>query len=497
MFIVPIVYDNLGAGYNNFMSTGPEDDSVEYKTASQGRLPADIWEPITGFANAEGGTIYFGIAADGAHSPMTAGEIDGLQRDVITSSSGYSYKMHFAVNHQDGIVSVYVPPAPAAVRPVYSLKRGIPKGAKVRVGSSNVQVDEEWMKRFAIAGRGGAESVSYGDIDVAEVLDRTSIEDYIVRINKKRNNVYGSYTTDEVSRKLKIIDKKGEVSLFGLLAFSKDAYLQDIVSPTLTIVVTQYPGTSKVGTRVDETYLDNREFYGPVRKQFDDALLFILSKVPLRGRIGDKGIRSDEYLIPEIALRETLANAIVHRDYSVFSSRVQIDIYQDRIEFINPGRSLVPLEDLENTPSVTRNPLLMNYLRETGVTEQLARGIRTIKHELRSAGLQEPKFENIGNSFMATLYHSAFIPRIERDWLGKFADVHLNERQRTGLLKLKNSGIGASMNNKMYRDFNGMNRLGDDQLANRDLRKMVEQGVLYRVGDRKMARYLIVKDYLE
>lgn len=480
---------------NPFTENTPEDDTVEYKTASMGRVPADIWEAVTAFANAEGGTIFFGIRPDNTRAPLNVSEIDTIQRDMITGISGYSYKINLAINHKDGVISVYVPPAPAAVRPVYSLKRGIPKGARVRVGSSNIQVDEEWMKRFAIAGQGGAESIVY-DVDVEEVLDRTSVEDFISRVNKRRSNVYKSYTTEEVSRKLKITDQDKKVSLFGLLAFSKDAYLQDLVSPTLTIVVTQYPGTSKVGDRGDETYLDNREFYGPVRKQFDEALISILSKVPLRGRIGGKGIRSDEYTVPEIALRELLANTIAHRDYSVFSSRIQIDIYQDRIEFTNPGRSLVPLEDLENTPSVTRNPLLMNYLRETGVTEQLARGIRTIKQELRSAGLQEPKFENIGNSFVATVYHSAFIPRVDRDWLSRFSDIVLNERQRTALLKLKNSGDDKGMNNKMYRDFNGMNRIGDDQMANRDLRKMASLGVVYKIGENRATRYYIDKKYL-
>lgn len=473
----------------------PEDDTVEFKTASMGRVPADIWEAVTAFANAEGGTIYFGVNPDGKPSPLSVQEIDSIQRDVITSTSAYSYKVNFAVNHKDGIVSVYVPPAPAAVRPVYSLKRGVPKGAKVRVGSANVQVDEEWLKRFAVAGRGGAESIVYEDVDTAEVLNETSIKDYIQRVNKRRSDVYKSYTTEEVSRKLKIIDSNKKVTFFGLLAFSKDAYLQDIVGPTLTIVVTQYPGTSKV-EKGEDTYLDNREFFGPVRKQFEESLIFILSKVPLRGRIGGKGIRSDEYTIPEIALREALANTIAHRDYSVFSSRIQIDIYQDRIEFSNPGRSLVPIEDLENTPSVTRNPLLMNYLREVGVTEQLARGIRTIKHELRNAGLQEPKFENVGNSFIATIYHSAFIPRVDRDWLSRFAGLPLNERQRTALLKLKNTGSDKGMNNKEYRDFNGMNRIGDDQTANRDLRKLATLEVVYKLGDNRASRYYIQEKFL-
>lgn len=474
----------------------PEDETTEYKTASHGRLPTDLWEAVTAFANAEGGTIYFGISPSGESLKLTAGEIDLIQRDILTSSASYSHKINFEISHRDGVVSVYVPPAPVAIRPIYSLKRGVPRGAKVRVGSANVQVDEEWMKRFAIAARGGAEGMTYDDLDMDEVLDITSVEDYIARINRRRNNVYTRYTTQEVTRKLKIVDKLGNVSLFGLLAFSRDVYLQDIVSPTLTIVVTQYPGATKVGDRGDETYLDNREFYGSVRRQFDESLIFILSKIPLRGTIGGRGIRSDSYSIPEIALREALANTIAHRDYSVVSSRIQIDIYHDRIEFINPGRSLVPIDDLENTPSVTRNPLLMNYLRETGVTEQLARGIRTIKHELRAAGLQEPRFENIGSSFVATIYHSAFIPRIDRDWLGQFSTLPLNERQRTALIKLKNQDPGMGMNNEAYRSFNGLNRIGDDQMANRDLRKLADLGIVYKVGKNRATRYYINDKYL-
>jgi ATP-dependent DNA helicase RecG len=474
----------------------PEDESVEFKTASQGRIPSDIWEAVTAFANAEGGTIYFGITPDGKKQPLSVHEIDSIQRDIVTSNAGYSHKVNFAINHKNGVISVYVPPAPAALRPVYSLKRGIPKGAKVRVGSANVQVDDEWMRRFSIAAQGGAESTIYEDVDFDEVLDRNSIEFYIDRVNKRRQNVYQSYSLEEVSRKLRILDKNRQVTLFGLLAFSKDAYLQDIVSPTVSVVVTQYSGSSKVGDNGNDTYLDNREFIGPVKKQFEDALSFIMSKVPIKGKVGGRGLRTDEYSIPEIVLREALANTIAHRDYSVFSSRVQVDIYQDRIEFSNPGRSLVPIEDLENTPSVTRNPLLMNYLKEVGVTEQLARGIRTIKHELRSAGLQEPRFENVGNSFIATIYHSAFIPRIDRDWLNQFSRMPLNERQRTSLLKLKHASSENGLNNKEYRDFNGMNRIGDDQAANRDLRKLVALGIMYKLGDNRASRYYIVEKYL-
>jgi ATP-dependent DNA helicase RecG len=479
--------DIFGIGQN------PEDQNVEYKTASQGRVPADIWEAYTGFANAEGGTIYFGIEDNGKNRQLTPSEIDTIQRDMVTGVSGYSYKLSLDINHKNGVVSVYVPPAPAAVRPVYSLKRGAKNGARVRVGSANLQVDEEWMKKFAIAGKGGAEGMVF-DVEYKDVLDMDAVEEFITRINKRRGNVYKTYTVEEICVKLNILDKSHHVTLFGLLAFSKGAELQDIVSPTLTTVVTQYPGTSKVGDKGTETFIDNREFYGPVRKQFEESLVFILSKIPVRGKILGTGLRTDQPTIPEIAVREALANTYAHRDYSVQSSRVQIEVYSDRIEFINPGRSLVPIEDLDVTPSVTRNPFLMNYLREIGATEQLARGIRTIKHELRTAGLQEPKFANIGASFVATMYHSAFIQQVEKQWLGKFHGMKLNERQRTALLNMKNMNTG--IDNKQYRAANGMNRIGDDKTANKDLRRLVDFGILVKIGEYKLTKYYIDDKYL-
>jgi ATP-dependent DNA helicase RecG len=484
----------LMAQLSMFSENTPEQGEIEYKTASKGRLPSDIWEAVTAFSNAEGGKVVFGVKPDGTIEPMGAQEIDLLQRNILSDLSAYSYKINPSITVYESTVSVYIPPAPAAVRPVYSLKRGLPKGAKVRVGSANVQVDEEWMRRFAIAAQGGAEQMTFNG-NYREILDLDAVQDYITRLNTRRGGVYANYFFDEVIRKLSIVDANGKVTMFGLLAFSRDAYLQDIVSPTLTVVITQYSGSGKVTGPKNEAYLDNREFYGPVKKQYEEALTFLLSKIPIKGVLEEKsGMRIDQYIIPYNAVREALANTLAHRDYSVHSSRIQVDVYADRIEFINPGRSLVPIPDLETAPSMSRNPLLMNYLREIGATEQLARGIRTIKYELREAGLQEPMFANINSSFVATIYHSAFILQDDRDWLNRFSGYRLNERQRAGLAALKKSKEG--MSNSEYRKANGMNKMGDDKLANKELKRMVDKGILHKSGENRATRYYIVDAFL-
>lgn len=92
--------------------------------------------------------------------------------------------------------------------------------------------------------------------------------------------------------------------------------LKEVVAPTMNIAVTQYPDIDKVVGDASLTYTDSREFDGCVIDQFESAFSFIKSKLPVRGMIGPDGKRQDYLVIPEIAIREALANAIVHRDYS-------------------------------------------------------------------------------------------------------------------------------------------------------------------------------------
>lgn len=467
----------------------PEKDDIEFKTAARGVLSKDIWESVTAFSNADGGQIVFGVSPNGGLGNMTPAEVDKLQRSITTEfSDAYSHKIYPEIGVNRGSVTVYVPAAPAALRPIFHKRHGCPGGARVRVGSSNLHVDDEWMRRFAIAAAGGAETVKY-KLEFKEVLDQILLDNYINQVNKVRGGVYEGLSTEEILRKLRVIEN-GYVTLFGLLAFSKGAVLQEVVSPTVNVAITQYRGASKSVAGSDDPFYSNKEFYGPVTKQFEEAYKYLLSSLPIKGTIDDKeGRRRDYYEIPEKAIREVLANALSHRDYSVQSSRVQIDIYSDRIEFINPGRSLVPIDKLDETPSMSRNPILMSYLKDMGYTEQRARGIKTIKESIKSAGLIEPEFKNLNGSFVAVLYSSAFISSTDKKWLNQFSNYKLNERQLNTLAHLKNSPQGIS--NKEHRELNGMDKVADDKKANRDLRKLASLGLILKAGEGAKTRYYI------
>lgn len=468
----------------------PESERLEFKSAHHGKLPENIWMSISAFSNTDGGKILLGVDDNGKETSLSNKELDSLQKDFVSlCNTGFNHKIIPIISIEGNHVATIINPLPAIMRPLYSRKRGVKNGTYIRVGSTNIKATDEDIMRFSVAAQGGAETFTY-EVDYHEVLDAQKIKEYIDLLNSKNNNVYQRFTEEEILRKQKVI-VDGKVTLFGLLAFGNKLALREVVAPTMNIAVTQYPGIDKVVGDASLTYSDSREFDGCIIDQFENAFSFIKNKLPVRGMIGPDGKRQDYLVIPEIAIREALANAIVHRDYATNSSRIQVDIYANRIEITNPGRSLMPIDELESTQSVTRNPLVMNFFKENGYTEQKARGIRTIKQTIREAGLQAPVFENIsGQSFKVTLFTSAFISADDKKWLKRFSKYDLKDRQLNCLIYLRHHNEDG-VNNSTYRELNGMNSVGDDKMANRELVGMVKMGILKAEGIGRYRKYYL------
>lgn len=473
------------------MDSQLELEGIENKTVSGSDLPKDLWEPITAFSNMDGGTIFLGVDPEGNRIGVDPQYTDKLQADAVSlCSSGFNHRLYPSIStDEDNVISIYIPPVPAQYRPIYSSSRGLPRGARVRVGTSNVQVDDEWIRRFAISARGGAELLTF-QADFHRYFDMQMTEKYLDIVKRKRGNVYSNLVLEEILVKLRAITDKNELTMFGLLAFSNATGLQELTAPTVNIAVTQYAGTSKINPNdIAEVSIDDREFAGNAVAQFEQALQFIVSKLAVKSRIELEGKRSDYLAIPILALRETLANAIVHRDYTTFKGRIQIDIYSDRIEFANPGRSLIPLDMLETAHPETRNPLLMSYLRDLSITEHRGRGIKTIKSSLKAAGLAEPTFVHRHDWFVATIYSSAFIKDVEQIWLQKFKDYNLNERQLNALVHAKHNPSGIT--NSEYRNINNMTNVRDDIRAKKELAKLTKLGLFQKMGEKRYRRYTL------
>ena len=136
----------------------------------------------------------------------------------------------------------------------------------------------------------------------------------------------------------------------------------------------------------------------------DAALQFVRKNTRKKTIIDPStGKRRDKTDYPINSVREALLNALVHRDYSIHTEGmpVQLSIFADRLEITNPGGlyGRLTLDTLGKVQPDTRNPVLATALEVMDVTENRYSGIPTIRRELREHGLPAPEFHNERGEF--------------------------------------------------------------------------------------------------
>lgn len=472
----------------------PERSSVEFKECrgkKSATLPDDLWESIAAFSNTHGGTIYLGVNDDGEVIGLDNKDLDKLQKDLSTTIKGkFNTQPKVEALCDDDYIQVQVSELEVYNKPIYSKKIG-PRKIYVRQGSTNVLAsDEEMRSLFAGASGGGENQTVEGRL--VDLVDGEKLDDYISRTGLK--NVLFSSMEDKL-KKLKAL-KDSKLTIFGLVAFGKDAAIDGLLH-NIYIDFKMFPGTSKVSPgNLDRIYRDRTEFHGDIAKQFTQAFEYIKAKLPKEATLNkETGLREDQYILPEEALREALANAVAHRDYLVQSSCVNVDLYVDRIELSNPGESLIAIENLEKASSKARNPSLIEFLKAYHITDKTARGIPTIYQAARNRGLLDPEFENVSGDFKATLYFSSPHSGKDKEWVEKIAaEFGLKDTQKNALVFIKNNG---SISNKQYCELNHMNSRNDDKQARRELGKLLSMGLLVKEGIRSGTRYKLSDKMLE
>ncbi len=171
--------------------------------------------------------------------------------------------------------------------------------------------------------------------------------------------------------------------------------------------------------RTDE-FLDNRQFHGNAFTLLGSAERFFRESLPIAGRIEpDLFERVDDPLYPPPALREALANAICHRDYSIGGGSVAAAIYDDRLEVTSSGRlhfGLTPEALFEPHESLPWNPLIARVFYLRGIIEQWGRGTIKMRELTTSAGLPAPEIEDAGGCVTVRFRPGTYVrSRVERE----------------------------------------------------------------------------------
>ena len=145
--------------------------------------------------------------------------------------------------------------------------------------------------------------------------------------------------------------------------------------------------------------------------------------------------RIDEPLYPPLAIRETLANALCHRDYALGGGSIGLAVYDDRLEVTSTGSlhfGLTPSDLFAPHESRPWNPLIARTFYRRGIIEEWGRGTIKMAELAASAGLPHPEIEEIGDCVMVRF-------RRPRETTVRESEADLTDQQSTILRLLRGS----------------------------------------------------------
>lgn len=136
---------------------------------------------------------------------------------------------------------------------------------------------------------------------------------------------------------------------------------------------------------------------------FEGLIGFINGLLPVNEVIG-QALRKAVPIYPELAIRELVANALIHQDFSITGSGPMVEIFDDRMEITNPGPPLVDTSRMLDSPPRSRNESLASLMRRMGICEERGSGVDKVVFQTEFYQLPAPEFEVVGDSMRSTLF---------------------------------------------------------------------------------------------
>ncbi|MCQ2516248.1 MAG: putative DNA binding domain-containing protein [Saccharofermentans sp.] len=382
----------------------------EIKSANLG-CPQRLYDTLSSFSNQDdGGVIVFGINEDSDYEEVGVYDPQDIQKKIneqcLQMEPVVRPQLTVVEKNNRFFVSAEIPAADIVDRPVFYSGSGRLRGSYIRCGDSDERMTEYEIYSFE------AYRKKYQD-DIREVsrapinaLDHNLLSNYINLLKNNRPNL--STLADDAIYDLMSIKSGDCATVSSVLNFSPypQAYF-----PQLCITAIVVPGEKlgDLGT-MQERFIDNKRIIGTINEMLDGALSFVRKNMKNSTVINpSSGKRIDITEYPILAVREAILNALVHRDYSIHTEGmpIQIIMYNNRIEIKNPGGiyGRIRVDQLGKIQPDTRNPVLASELEILGVTENRYSGIPTIRKLMKDSNLSEPLFLDERGTFTVILYN--------------------------------------------------------------------------------------------
>ena len=376
-----------------------EEQVVEVKAAHKG-CPEKLYDTLSSFSNQDsGGTLVFGLDEKQNFAKVGVYDPQDLQKKVMEYGEQMTPVVRpvFTVYAEEEkvFVSAEIPPVDVTERPCFKTAKGRLQGSYIRVGDADKPMTEYEVYSYEAFRKKYRDDIREAVGASIETLDPTKLEDYLLR--KKKNRPHLETVPTEQLYELTGILKSGKVTLSAVMLFG---YYPQAYFPQLSVIATCVPSTEMgILNETGQRFTDSRRIEGTLPEMLEGSLAFVRTNMRTATAIDPKtGMRRDTPQYPMDAVREAVLNALVHRDYSIHTEGmpIQLTMYADRLEVSNPGGlyGRLTVDQLGHVQPDTRNPVMVTAMEVLEQTENRYSGIPRIRHAMAELSLPEPVFSD-------------------------------------------------------------------------------------------------------
>ncbi|MDC4233918.1 putative DNA binding domain-containing protein [Actinomyces sp. B33] len=315
-------------------------------------------------------------------------------------------------------------------------------------------------------------------------LDPARIADFATSVRRSTPALQNA-TNDDILLRMNALTGSGEATVAGLYALG--VYPQQHL-PHLSLTAAVTTNSSQNPTHRAS---NRKDFTGPLPTILDNTVEWVAQNISSSMVVNTDGRADTTFSVPLVAVREVVANALVHRDLSEATSGrvVELRLTSTGLVLTSPGGLWGLSVDQLGTPDGKSavNEFLYGICRHVGgrdhrVIEAMGTGIRTVRDALAEAGLEPPRFIDNGLRFTVVFPNHAMYSSGDLTWLGTVKTTGLSRAQKEALLRMRAVG---PLSNGDYRSFAGV----DSTTARSDLKDLVARGLAVRMGNRRGTRY--------
>ena len=424
-----------------------EKKEVELQSTDK-TFPKQLYNTISAFSNQDsGGLILFGISGDTILPEITGVyDADDVEKKILENCQ----QMEPAVQpilttcqiDEKTIVAAEIPGVERINRPVYYAGTGITKGSFVRMtdGTNRPMTSYEIYSCQAFRKQIHEDLRTVDRVNI-RFFEQKRLKEYLKAVRKEHPKRTEELSDEDILEVMGVLYEK-KPTLAGVISFS--IYPQTYF-PQLKLTAI---AADKMSGNAVEQFTERKQITGAIPEIIDGAIDFVREHHRLRSSSGETAGRFGNGGYPEQVVREAVLNALLHRDYSVYTESIPVtlELYRDRLVIRNSGGlyGYTTMDELGTSRPEIRNPVLANILQRLNLARNSYSGIPMMRAEMKKAGLPPPEFREERGEF-EVIFHTQSAVYVEKVESGRPQPIRLPERSPAAPAVRPESTVGQTV----------------------------------------------------